>query len=412
MINNTQPKNFGIINSSSSILGCFTRSFDKHHSGNMHLISSVLYIEKLTWKNIINLIDINERNGNENDTITIFIVSNNLKTENRENEMLSKDMGKVRVIFTTLSYLIGQLTFNKSKDVEFTSFFGNNYTTYKNFDHLYSKSLFIFSDLTWSNVVLSFKLSGINISGGTISKRHILDSVHYQLINYINILGIDEYQMKKIIYDSSRNPILSQSIPIDFYEFLYEQLSKVIHMDRTHFLNYLKNIDDRKLKYYGKIFIDNSESYHLIENIKKFVEINYSLATTSLKKCIQNNYDYKIDELENKIKRLESEYKSNANTLEYNHDLLNGLLSYSTNNQKKKLKKERKELEAKNVNGIAESLISKNKQLLEQITELNNEMMLIKKEKDLFIEKQNNLSIFELNKIHSKEKNFTWDKSK
>lgn len=403
MKNSTQPNTMGLINSSSSILGCFTRSFDKHHTDKMHLISSVLYIDNLSTINIINLKNIMNEKMNEIDRINIFIVFNDIENDNPEKQLKIEQSGNVTLVYTTLSYLIGQLSFNKSKDLTFFKCFGSNNTTHKNFDHLYSESLFIFCNLTWSNVVLSFKLSGLNISGGTISKRHILDSVHYQLIRYINLLGIGEDQMKKIIYDSSRNPILSQSIPIDFYVFMLQQYSIIKNMNKTAFLTYLNNIEDKKFKYYGKIFIDNSDKNDFIKNIMKFIKINFTLSMNSLIESIQNNFTYKIEQLENQIGKLESDYNSNVNVLEYNDDLVNGLISYSSNNEKKKLKKERKELKAQNVNGLADSLKTKNKYLSEQIIKLNNEMMLIKKEKDQFIEKKDNMSITELNNLESKE---------
>lgn len=38
------------------------------------------------------------------------------------------------------------------------------------------KLIFIFEDISWSNIVLLFKTKGINLYGGSDSRRHILST--------------------------------------------------------------------------------------------------------------------------------------------------------------------------------------------------------------------------------------------
>ena len=50
----------------------------------------------------------------------------------------------------------------------------DKYKKNKDFDAVISNSLFIFNNLYWSNMILTFKMSGYDISGGTEFKRHLL----------------------------------------------------------------------------------------------------------------------------------------------------------------------------------------------------------------------------------------------
>ena len=72
---------------------------------------------------------------------------------------------------------------------------------------------------------------GVNISGGTSPKRHLLNSVDAILKEFLDILFCykSEFIKKYIIYESqkkSSNYILSSSIPRSFYEKWLEFLTK------------------------------------------------------------------------------------------------------------------------------------------------------------------------------------------
>lgn len=87
----------------------------------------------------------------------------------------------------------------------------------KNNKLLWQNSLFIFYKYMWSSIVLNFKLNGIDISGGSISKRHVLKTVQYELIERMRLMyGFEEFQ--HIIHSNLTDPFLSSTIPLKEYK--------------------------------------------------------------------------------------------------------------------------------------------------------------------------------------------------
>ena len=68
----------------------------------------------------------------------------------------------------------------------------------QNKKYLLNNALFIFDNLTWLNLQLLFRYLNIVLSGGSISKRHILSTSQFNLSNNLHVLNYN----KEAIYNS------------------------------------------------------------------------------------------------------------------------------------------------------------------------------------------------------------------
>lgn len=63
--------------------------------------------------------------------------------------------------------------------------------------------------------MLKFKLNGIDVSGGSSPKRHILQTVDFKLVKFLNYLYANDSSTPEQIYKGLYSEILSSSIPLD-----------------------------------------------------------------------------------------------------------------------------------------------------------------------------------------------------
>nr|QWO71402.1 RNA polymerase [Asterophora parasitica] len=375
------------------ILSCFTRSLDDYHLNNnrIHLISSVLYDDSSDglfidrYKNYIN--SVKSDYGNEGEFSYLFMVG-----LNRVNSDVSvKLFGSLIVAFVSLDDLIGHLNFTKKSNELFEDIFGKKGLKCKDFGLNNKNCFFIFSGLLWSNIVLRFKLGGIDISGGSNSKRHILSSVDYQLFRNVEVFYNDKDLVKRLIFSSFKSLELSSGIPLDLYN-KYLDTSKRINPINYNLLSntplFLKEIfhleEDNKL---------NNEVFSLLRH-------NLNFSFDILKSGIVKNYEYELENLKLKLQKLKSE----ISVLEYSIERIDGLSSIKTKNLSNKDKKlHKKELSSytkdpKIMSNLSENKLKLNK-LLNKYTEDLDEIS--NKEKYLEELKKNldNKNLNELNNL-------------
>ena len=174
---------------------CFTRSYDQMHmdTSRIHLISSVLGSNQE-----YNVLHYNNYSiSNDNNIYYIIKIVDSLSNLGLDNSLSTKmEDGftynitnindNLKVLVITLENLIGMLLYNKSPILK--EIFGQ-INEGKDLTTVYNNCLFEFrNEMFWSNIVLQFKLNGIDISGGSISRRHIMSTVNYELISHINKL--------------------------------------------------------------------------------------------------------------------------------------------------------------------------------------------------------------------------------
>lgn len=203
------------------ILACFARSYDESHIKNkkIHLVSSVVYSNYEVNVHSIDLDFLQEKivKGMYRSTYYIFNVDLDVDDEGFFSDThLNVDVennyfGCVRVINIRLFDLVRCIE-NEGKMLDFSEnisaeIFGFNDSTKKDFDSILQDSVFIFKNIKWNSIVLFFKLRGIEISGGTTSKRHILDTVSSTLKEFLDLIYDykTEFINKKIIYNSFKN---------------------------------------------------------------------------------------------------------------------------------------------------------------------------------------------------------------
>lgn len=227
------------------LLVCFARSFDEAHikRKRIHLASSVV---KSSYDVVFSDIDFSflkekMEKGMYRSTYYVFNVVDNFN--NKDNFPLINlfdNVGKswsvqvanyfdcVRVInieFGLLLILLEEADddnkLNLTNDF-LTEFLGTKESTKKNFDSICQDSVFIFRNIDWSYLILLFKIKGIDISGGSNTKRHILSTVDATLKEFLDLFyGYNtNFINKHIIYESFKNKdgYLSSFINLNTYK--------------------------------------------------------------------------------------------------------------------------------------------------------------------------------------------------
>lgn len=181
------------------IIATMARSFDNTtSSGHIHLVSSIfipnnhfnldlnrlsVVLKTLKYKKYILTIYLDE----EISEVKIFTYGESL---------IEFKVG----IYKLLSYLTTVNTYQGLIELVM----GQKFSNTKDFDSVINDVLFVFENLTWLNIKLYFKLYNIQIGGGTITKRHLLSTTHYNLSFFLTLLGVNS----KDIYDSFTNELL------------------------------------------------------------------------------------------------------------------------------------------------------------------------------------------------------------
>ena len=291
------------------IMACFCRSFDEGHlkKEKIHLISSIVYSDV-----VFSVSDFGERISRM-DSVNIFYIfvvyENNSMMEyfKRRNSLQGVYSGRVVVYEITVDQVIDLFIYEKNNKY-FLNFFGKINEKYKDFDSIGSNCLFLFVGLFWSTVVLLFKIKGIEISGGNSSKRHVLNTIDFQLINFLEDIYCNRQIIKKIIYNSLKVSYLSNSVPLDLYK-------KVLDINYEFSITQFQDIERIKMDLdpWSKLAYGHYLSKFIINNYYKSYKLLVDNYISIIKKEIVN-LTLNIDELRNRLSDLK-------NKLEINDDL-------------------------------------------------------------------------------------------
>lgn len=162
------------------ILACLARSYDKYHNKEclIHLVCSIFYTTDFSINSKVPL----------KDSITIRLVEDtDILFDVRQHD------GKFFEIIINIYYFLGLI---EKSDVQMSKFvsllFGNYDSKEKELSNFnLSNVLFVFENISWFKIMYLFKLVKVQISGGSISKRHVLSNVKFCLVRYLAILGFD-----------------------------------------------------------------------------------------------------------------------------------------------------------------------------------------------------------------------------
>ena len=379
---------------SFAIIGSFTRSLDTSHKENnrIHLISSICLIKQKEMDLIGKYLF--DYNSVQTQKISyVFILTPNLK-EYLIPEVTNKD--SLIIIKCSISTFLKNLLFDYKSNLFFNSVFGELNLESKDFDVICQQSVFIFLNQMWSNVVLNFKLNKVDLSGGSISKRHLLHTVDFQLVlNLIKIFG-DIKNINNLIYNSFTNSILSSSIPLDLYNQILASSSDILTMkvkdvNNISFLNKNKN---------PLIYSEDIIRYY--NSYEDIVKSNFALTIEMLIADITNGIKSDLEKLNNS----NNKYSLNLNSLSYDKSKIENIDNESTkymrNKEKKRFKKERAEIKSQ---GVSRQLSKINYEIsILNVTKENIETKLINTENFLkhFIENSKEYTILELVELQQK----------
>lgn len=127
--------------------------------------------------------------------------------------------------------------------------------------------LFIFEDIEWYNIVLMFKLKNIMISGGTITRRHKLNSVECNLITFL--MYLEKFKIdRNLIYENYHDKSLNNFYNEDASQLLIQQFN-----EQNQKLNSILMIDIIKTEN-EKLLIKKEKSIKFIEEEIKRIDNN------------------------------------------------------------------------------------------------------------------------------------------
>lgn len=378
------------------IVACFTRSFDKSHIDNnkIHLISSVIQINtdeiKKEDADILKNVA-GKLSGSKENFYYFYVLADNGEIDwlkeahpniKRREGYYYREFNGVYVIFLSLDVLIGFFNINTSNSEIFENIFGHKNLIRKDFEVISPNCLFHFRNLFWSNILLKFKMAGIHISGGSISKRHILKTIEFQLISLLYLFFNSDSMIIKNIYSNYNNDVLSSTIPLDLYN---------KSLDITKDLSFLKNSEENKI-FHDLKFLD-SDFCDLIRH-------NYHLSILTLTENILEIYNSEIYKLKEKLINLQNENSQ----LEYKINNLEELpylsLRHLKNKEKKKIKKQRTLMINSKFDYEISEMKKKIPSILVQIEELESEISKRENEVKKFNETFVNKNILELNNLY------------
>ena len=359
-----------------AIISTFSRSFDTSHNikNRIHLVSSICLIKQTEMEIIGNYL--NNYYPNTSEKISyVFILTANL-INYMQPDITNK--GSLVIIKCSISTFIKNMLFTEESNSLFDNVFGGLNLKSKDFDSICQQSVFIFLNQMWSNVLLNFKLSKVDVRGGSITKRHLLQTVDFQLVT--NLLKFfDESVIPNLIYKSFKEPMISSSIPLNYYNKFVDRRIDILNM-KVKDVNNISFLNKDPLIYSDKVF----EEYISFEKILKS---NFELSIEMLITDITNGINSELETLNNTNNKLSID----LDVLSYKKSNIEGLDSqstkYMTNKDKKRFKKERAQIKSQ---GILNQL----SQLDVQISKLNFNKENIEEK---IINKKNELNQFILN---------------
>lgn len=187
-------------NNNFHLLTTFARSFDGYHVSQkiIHLVCSVFYTCQLDLRTFI-------RNYRSDSPIFIIQVLPSLASSD---SLLLKgvelfDVSPSIIVFhVSFDNFLDITNLNSSKGFESVieaiaggKDLDNKKSAVKDFGNILNRTLFIFSGIGWAEMQLGFRSVGVNISGGTISKRQYISTSQFRLMSFLIRFG---YQIDDI----------------------------------------------------------------------------------------------------------------------------------------------------------------------------------------------------------------------
>lgn len=394
------------------ILACFSRSFDEYHNNNnrVHLVASTVIIKDIVdslgnningslyneFNTNLNKLMINQENYssyNENKKFIIVNVVNNFLEKSarlNDNILIDSSNSYINININDVISLFNKNPINDTSEL-ISLLFGSLYDTSKSKDkEMKNNIIFLFSNINWSNVVLLFKLCNVDVSGGSITKRHCINTNEIILSNFLLYIFKDMEKIKNIVYNNYKNSLLSNKISLDYYKKDVDTKENLINKK-------IKNLNISK-------FEDelNLPNFKLINDGKNNILVNLMIITNLnlLIKIIIWNYDNYLEKYNLNLKKLNSDlemisYKKLEKKSIHIGDIVGSV------KEKKRLKKERTRLNTKlNYENEIKELNKEQQKKQIEIDNIKNEIEKTYIKKEEFISNIGEYSLVELNNMY------------
>ena len=263
------------------LLTTLTRSLDNYHnirrSNQIHLISSVCNFERslLVFENLA----LNSKNKYEYILHVTPLTVESLQnlTEISVVEPSCKIYLNKLVVFemSMLWLFVNYMKYNSYSETKFEDFLLNVISNLSSEvpgftkNNILTKILFIFDSVNWSTLQLLFKILNINLSGGSISKRHFISTSEYNLSRYLILLGINDVDIYKsyVLNKEAINLSIDISklvLPTELFILIIKIKTEEVIIHMTENIKQLEN----KIKNYNND-IKSLEVSSLIKQTKK-----------------------------------------------------------------------------------------------------------------------------------------------
>jgi hypothetical protein len=286
------------------LFATFARSFDNYHvsTKNTHLVSSVFYSD---YFNIEPLKFFKSSNVHVQYVIRVLRTHPDLSNIDVKFIKHSECLIEIEV---SLFYLLSSY-FHSNRDFEglIQQIVGSHNLSESNKDlsNIINNVLFVFDSIDWANLQLLFKSININISGGSVTKRHFISTAHFNLVLFLIKLGYSS----KDIYKSFKSSKVYSKLNAFQLELSHSTQLLIIN---TKLLNFKEMLLDSIKELEKDIFIKQGNVLSLEtdisskQNKKKFKGKKES--KNDLKR-LRNVADLKslINDKENEIIKLKSQ---------------------------------------------------------------------------------------------------------
>lgn len=201
--------------------------------------------------------------------------------------------------------------FNKYDDVIYSKINSPNNLFIKD-NMSYNNIIFIFNGISWSNLLLLFRSIGINIYGGSNTKRHLLSTVQSNLVKFLLLIN-NMYLDPDEIYKSFVK-IKNTGAYLDKEALRLEQniLNNKISIDSSTYNDEYAYLFMLEVNILSKIISRLSSLLKLIRELKSKEldleqKISNNIFSKNTKAAIYSKYpnEYSKKKLHNSIKRLE-----------------------------------------------------------------------------------------------------------
>ena len=160
------------------LIANLARSYDGNDK--IHLVSSVYYSENIIIKAVKSFKQI----------IYIYKDDVNRDTQIYEQTKLGEDLDFIKIHFSVFfGFLEGEIEYSSENSVVSLLFKENGKSLINN--NYLNKTIFIFENMSWDLVQMSFRNRNIQLSGGSITKRQYLSKTQYQLLTFLLLTKLE-----------------------------------------------------------------------------------------------------------------------------------------------------------------------------------------------------------------------------